>query len=277
MEVGAKCALWAFRPWCSFVRDRDREIPRTCQEGRKMRRFSPVTFALMVVLGFSTAPLSGQAPPDCGSLSDCFDFSLTASGGVDIAGYFTYSTAPVDGVYLVTGFDGWFSDPTGQYIPATPLTPGPVKNANTILWPDALYAPAGPGIFSYGEDNLFYSNLSPATGTQFDGHGVILYATSPVYDLISINGTYLSDLNTNDAGPASQNVVAVVFENGVTLTSLTDYFTVDDTPNNGVALVEVGYTADLPESGSHWMMVLCGLGVAGALCFKVRQSRASNS
>ena len=234
-----------------------------------MKRFSLVSLALTVVLGLCPAALFGQ----CGAgQPDCFNFSLTASGGLSIAGDFTYSTAPVNGVYLVTGFSGGFTDPTGQYNAGPPVTFSPVVNAATVLWPDSLYPPAGPGIFSYGEDNLFYSDLSPATGTQFDAHGVILYSPNPVYDLIKIAGTYINEPGvTNDGGPASQNVVSVVFENGSTLNSLTDYFRIEDTPNNGVALVEVGSKADLPESGSMWMMVLCALGLAIAFIFKAGQ------
>lgn len=247
-----------------------------------MRRFSPAALALIVVLGVGPAALLGEDPPQCNSLPECFDFSLTASGGVEIAGYFTYSTPPADDVYLVTGFEGWFSDPNGQYNVGPPITYTAVTDGNTILWPDVLYPPAGPGIFSYGEDNLFYSNLSSATGTEFDRYGVILYATNPVYDLIRIEGTYVNEPGvTNDGGPAGQDLVAVVFENGVTLTSLTDYFTIEGSPGTGVSLVQEGYQpeniTDLPESGSMWMVGLCAMGLAGSLCFKIWQPRALKS
>jgi hypothetical protein len=233
-----------------------------------MTRFSQVSLALIAVLGLYPAALIGQCAKN---ESDCFNFSLTASGDVSISGDFTYSTAPSNGVYLVTGFSGTFSDPTGQYNAGS--LPTPVVDAKTILWPDALYPPSGPGIFSYGEDNLFYSNLAPTTGTQFDGHGIFLYAVDPVYDLIKIQGTFVNEPGvTNNDGPASQDIVAVVFENGTTLTSFTDYFKIDNTPNKGVALVELGYIAPLPESGSLWMLALCVLGVAAALFFKIRQS-----
>jgi hypothetical protein len=245
-----------------------------------LKRLIQSLLALAVLLGVCPAALIGQCAP---GEQDCFNFSLTASGGVDITGDFTYSTPPVGGVYLVTGFSGTFTDPTGQFNAGPPVTYTPVFDATTILWPDALYPPAGPGIFSYGEDNLFYSKLSPATGTQFDASGVILYATDPVYDLIRIQGTYVNEPGvTNDVGPGGQDVVAVVFENGTTLTSFTDYFKIEDTPNDGVALVQVNTESNLlyepvPEFGSRWMLTLCVLGLAGAVFFKIRKSSLFSS
>jgi len=241
-----------------------------------MKRFSPVLFALPVALALSPAAAMGQGS---------FNFSLSTPDGVIITGVFSYTSSPVSGAELLNGFtgtcagSGCFSDPDGEINPSPPPVSRPGTNAPTILKPDTIYYPlshfypGSPPIYGNGEDDLFYSNLDPLTGTEFDQHGILLYAVAPVYDYIEIQGT--TDSNGGPNGAASQDLVKVIFANGKTLSSETDYFRIEDTPGGGITLQQVPDKADLPESSSMSMLVLCSLGLAGAFFFKSRRGRQS--
>ena len=143
-----------------------------------MRRFLPVLLVLLAVLGFSLVPLSANASPVCGSLPDCINFSLTGStagGNLTLDGYFTYTPPPpANSIYLITGANIWFSDPSGRLNANPPPTYLPVVDAPAELMNQLEYDPeisTSPVIYSYGEDNKFYLNLDPATGTEFDPRG----------------------------------------------------------------------------------------------------------
>jgi hypothetical protein len=238
-----------------------------------MRRFPLVLLVLLAALGVCLAPSRANASPQCVSPTGCLDFSLTAPGGITLDGYFTYTPPPpASGIYVITGADLWFSDPEGKVNPTPPPAYLPVINSTTELLNQVEYDPVSivgpPTIYSYSNDNLFYLSLDPATGTEFDQHGLFLWALDPVDDLIAIKG-----VTNSSGGPASQNLVEVVFTDGTHLNTLTDYFriTPDNPSGTGVTLTPVGSLVDLPESGSLSMLVLCAIALAGAFFFEARQ------
>jgi hypothetical protein len=176
--------------------------------------------------------------------------SGTPAGTYTLSGDFTTSTTLTPGTsgYNITSFTGTFTDTAISYTGAASLYPG--------LGTDSSYLTSLNGQFTY--DNQFYPGgtaPSDASGADFDNNGLLL--------LVGPTGS-------------PQYIVSLFGSNGPTI-SLYGQTYGEWWYNLGWNTVPAdALNITVPESGSQFMLVLCGFGLAGGFFYKAKQSGLLN-
>jgi hypothetical protein len=175
------------------------------------------------------------------------------------------------GSYYITSFTGTFTDPANSAydgaitlasIPGSPSNGVPVAVFPQFYWGGGIISGITYGANNYTltGDNEYYpisSNTSSApgaAGSVFDsGGGILIYTAGTNANTYANNETtYGVNIWGNPGG--SYN------------------FFEESWPGNGVSGGAQAGNANVPESGSLSMLLLCVLGLAGAFFYKGRQS-----